>query len=138
MPDVRWLKVERARELADWELAWAGEPLDLKSSSLARRLLLPTLLADDNVAFIAAYRGHRLVAGAIANRAANVVGWSNLFVPTVRAGRFRAGCPAQGMRAFPGLPIVGYEPGEAPSQACAVRFERVGPLRVWVRQNETE
>jgi hypothetical protein len=84
MPGVRWLKVERARELADWESAWAGVPVDPKSSSLAR-VFLPTLLADDDVAFIAAYQGHRLVAGAIANRAADVVGWSNLFVPTAQA-----------------------------------------------------
>ena len=135
MPDVRWLKVERARELADWELAWAGVPVDLKSSSLAR-VFLPALLADDNVAFIAAYQGHRLVAGAIAHRAANVVGWSNLFVPTVQADRFRAECLAQVMRTFPGLSIVGYEAGEALAQACALRFETVGPLRVWVRQNK--
>jgi hypothetical protein len=96
------------------------------------------VLADDNVAFIAAYQGHRLVAGAIANRAANVVGWSNLFVPTLHADRFRAECLAQVTRAFPGLPIVGYEAGEALAQARALRLETVGPLRVWVRQNETE
>jgi hypothetical protein len=137
MPDVRWLKVERARDLADWESAWAGEPVDLKSSSLAR-VFLPTLLADDNVAFIAAYQDHRLVAGAIANRAADVVGWSNLFVPTVQADRFRGECLAQVMRAFPGLPVVGYEAGEALVQARSLGFGTVGPLRVWVRQNVTE
>jgi hypothetical protein len=137
MSDVRWLKVERVRELADWELAWAGVPVDLKSSSLAR-VFLPPLLADDNVAFIAAYQDHRLVAGAIANRAANVVGWSNLFVPTVQADRFRGECLAQVVRAFPGLPVVGYETGEALAQACTLGFGTVGPLRVWVRQNETE
>ena len=137
MPDVRWLKVERPRELADWELAWAGLPDDLKSSSLAR-VFLPALLADDNVAFIAAHQGHRLVAGAIAYRAANVVGWSNLFVPTVQGDRFRAECLAQVVRAFPGLPVVGYEAGEALAQACTLGFGTVGPLRVWVRRNDTE
>ena len=137
MPDVRWLKVERARELADWESAWAGVPVDRESSSLAR-VFLPALLADDNVAFIAAYQGHRLVAGAIANRAANVVGWSNLFVPTAQTDRFRGECLAQVMRAFPGLPVVGYEAGEALAQARTLGFGTVGPLRVWARQDETE
>ena len=137
MPDVRWLKVERARELADWELAWAGVPVDLKSPAPAR-VFLPALLADDDVAFIAAYQGPRLVAGAIAHRAANVVGWSNLFVPTVQADRFRGECLAQIVRTFPGLPVVGYEAGEALARARALGFGTVGPLRVWVRQNETE
>jgi hypothetical protein len=112
-------------------------PVDSKSSSLAR-VFPPALLADNNVAFIAAYQGHRLVAGAIAHRAANVVGWSNLFVPTVQADRFRGECLAQVVRAFPGLPVVGYEAGEALARACTLGFGTVGPLRVWVRQNDTE
>ena len=123
--------------LDDWELSWAGAPVDPKSPSLAR-VFLPALLADDNVAFIAAYQGHRLVAGAIAHRAANVVGWSNLFVPTVQADRFRGECLAQVVRAFPGLPVVGYEAGEALARACTLGFGTVGPLRVWVRQNDAE
>ena len=33
---------------------------------------------------------------------------------------------------FPGLPLVGYEEGDALRGALLTGFEAIGPLRVWI------
>ena len=121
-----------ASELADWEMAWDDEPSD-EMHSPRTRIFLPSLLADENIAVIAAYQGERIVAGAIANRTEDVVGVSNIFVPASDAGCFRTGCVAKIIDAFPGLPIVGYERSGELAAARALGFEALGPLRVWAR-----
>src|SRR5262252_2160518 len=119
-------------ELADWESAWGREFVD-KPHSTRERIFLPSLLAADNVAVIAAYQNRRIVAGAIANRTGNVVGLSNMFVPTFDEEAVRAACVARVIDAFPGLPIVAYEPRRQLALGPTLDFDVLGPLRVWVR-----
>ena len=133
VPGVAWVKVTGASELADWERAWDGELVDEPDSPRAR-IFLPSLLADDDIAVIAAYQDHRIVAGAMANRTGNVVGLTNMFVPAHDEDDFRAGCVAGVIDAFPGLPIVTYEPRRQLAQGPTLSFDVLGPLRVWVRQ----
>jgi hypothetical protein len=132
---VRWGRVSAPSALADWELAWRGAAGDDQGSEPAR-IFVPPLLADDNVAVIAAYRDDRVVAGIIANRTAAVVGMSNMFVPAGEAEGFRAGCIAAVRDCFPGLPLVGYEGGHDLAEMRALGFDAVGPLRVWVKRSE--
>jgi hypothetical protein len=131
LPGVRWVQIQEATELAAWERAWRREPANEMSSAQAR-IFLPSLLAEKNVAFIAAYRDQQLVAGAIANRTGEVVGISNVFLPAQDEVSFRAGCVATLMAIFPTLPLVGYESGHNLIGFQSLGFEPVGPLRVWL------
>jgi hypothetical protein len=128
--DVRWVRIDDAAALRDWETAWGGE-----AGAGQARLFLSALLADENVAVMAAYRHERIVAGAMVNRAAGVAGLSNVFVPAHDGARFWAGCVAAAVDAFPGLALVGYEAGRELAVAGAQGFETLGPLRVWVRDS---
>lgn len=133
---IRWAKVSSADELAAWETAWNGVPADELASPA--RIFLPTLLADEQIAFIAAYRDQRIVAGAIANRTRAVVGVSNVYAPADDTAHYWAGCVASAIAAFPGMPLVGYERGDELAVACALGFERLGPLRVWLKPSASE
>jgi hypothetical protein len=125
-----WQPVRDAAELEAWELAWSDSPVE-DPAAPHQRLFLPQLLADQNVLVLAAYRKQRIVAGAIVNRSDGVVGLSNVFVPAESTATFWAGCVAAVRNHFPGLPLVGYETGEALAQAQALGFELLQPLRVW-------
>ena len=129
--DIQWIRLQDEAELVQWESAWSG-PNDDSSTQLPR-LFLPALLADPDVAFIAAYQGNALIAGAIANRTDMVVGLSNLFTPPADHVAFWAGCVATAQATFPGLPLVGYESGADLVRAEAVGFEKLQSLRVWGR-----
>ncbi len=132
-PGIRWTLVHGESELAQWETAWSGKPAN--TSMLPQsRLFVPGLLADQNVAFIAAYQDDTIGAGAIANRTGNVVGLSNVFVLAADSDLFWAGCITTVQECFPGLPLVGYERGEELIVAQRAGFERLQNLRVWVRQ----
>ena len=131
IPDTRWARIESASALADWESAWGGD-----ASAQPAHVFLPALLAEPDVAVIAGYQGQRIVAGAIGNRAADVVGLSNLFVPANDPGRFGAGCASAMIAAFPGLPVVGYASGPELAAAIALGFQRLGPLRIWATRND--
>ena len=129
---MRWGKLESADALADWEAAWARQ-LGAPARGRWPRIFRPALLADGDVVVVAAYRDGRIVAGAIGNRGADVVGVSNVFVPPHDVEWFGAGCVTEIRDAFPGLPVVGYETGEGLARARRLGFETVGPLRVWAR-----
>jgi len=133
--DVRWQSLSRAAELNDWETAWSGEAA--VNGDAPSRIFLPSLLNDPNLSFIAAYRAQRIVAGAIANRAADAVGLSNLFVRDTDADRLRAACVAAVIDAFPRLPIVGYESGDDLESALALGFEPLCRLRIWTSANQS-
>jgi hypothetical protein len=125
---LRWTTIGEPEALRDWE-AWNGLPADHASPPLPDGFL-PTLLADPDIQFVAAYRDQQVVAGAIANRTGDVIGVSNVFAHA-DAERSWAGCLATIIAAFPGLPLVGYERGDDRVIAQALGFEAVGPLRVW-------
>jgi hypothetical protein len=129
---TRWARIDGASELAAWEAAWSRDPTN-RHSAPSPRLFLPSLVADREVAFIAAYAGPEIVAGAIANRGDGVVGVSNLFAPRDALVPFWAGCVARIHECFPGLPLVGYERAAELAAALAVGFEALHDLRVWVR-----
>jgi len=132
---IRWGNVADASELTEWERAWNAANDGVQPPPA--RIFLPALLGDEAVAFIAAYRGERIVAGAIANRTGDVAGLSNLFALSVEGAAVRAGCVAQAIRTFPGLSLVGYERGNDVVTARSLGFETLGPLRVWVRVGES-
>jgi hypothetical protein len=124
---VRWERVTGDAQLALWEQAWTGEP----ATTELPRVFLPPLLADPDVAFIAAVTPAGVCAGAIANRAAGVVGFSNFFAPAADKQAFLAGCLAFALAALPGLPLIGYEQDEDLPPMRALGFQAIGSLRVW-------
>ena len=128
---IQWAIVRDQAELARWELAWNNLPDD-SSAVPPAPIFLPSLLADTDIAFIAAYQNKAIVAGAIANCTPGVAGLSNVFVRHGDPTRFWAGCLAAVMDAFPGLPVVGYESGNDLAIARSLGFGELGPLRVWV------
>ncbi len=130
---IQWVRLQDGSKLAKWETAWNGNPAD-NSSTQQPRLFLPSLLTDPNIAFITAYQGSEIIAGAIANRTDNVVGLSNVFAPPENSVSFWASCVATAKDSFPGLPLVGYEGGSELALAEAVGFEKLQTLRVWAHQ----
>lgn len=92
------------------------------------------LLAEPSVRFLAAFTPDGLAAGAVANRTGNVVGVSNVFATLVSIDDCWAGIAGAVGAAFPGLPQVGYEHGDALQAALAGGFTSVGQLRVWLRR----
>jgi hypothetical protein len=128
---TRWTWVRGAPELAQWETAWSREPANMALTPQPR-LFVPALLANQNLAFIAAYQDEAIVAGAIANRTGDVVGLSNVFAQVGDDDLFWAGCIATIQDRFPGLPLVGYECGPELAVAQTVGFERLQDLRVWI------
>jgi hypothetical protein len=131
-PGISWTWAHGEFELAQWETAWSNEPANI-SLTHQPRLFEPALLADQNLAFIAAYQNEMIVAGAIANRTDDVVGVSNIFTPAAGNDLFWAECIATVQDRFPGLPVVGYERGADLNAAQRAGFARLQDLRVWIR-----
>ncbi|MBT2481087.1 hypothetical protein J7E94_23300 [Streptomyces sp. ISL-94] len=120
-----WSAVTTAEELEAWEAAWDGE----ESGGLFR----PALLTE-RFAFLAGRADGRIVAGAVANADAGVVGLSNLFAHD--AGDTDAawtGALAAIAARWPDLDVVGYETGDALYTALRHGFSAIGPLRIWLR-----
>lgn len=120
-----WEVITSIIELSAWELAWGGSSSEMK-------IFPPMLLADENVVILAAYREGQIVAGAIANRAAGVVGISNVFIPKEEGQTLRRSCVAEAAHCFPGLPLVGYENGEELTEMLTIGFVELGPLSIWL------
>ena len=120
---TRWAMVEDAALLARWEQAWRGDggPTGTFRSEL---------LDDPTVVVLA---GHALdgqiVAGAILNRSATVVGISNMFTGPSADW---SGCLAMANALFPSTALVGYESGDQLKLAQHHGFETAGPLRIWI------
>lgn len=132
-PDgVEWMVIREPSELAKWEAAWNG-PTGDDPATEPDRVFLPSLLEDEDVVFIGAYRDREIVAGAIANLTDEVVGLSNVFTPKDDALAYWGGCVAAIMAAFPGRPLVGYEWEEELAIAQQVGFEPLEPLRIWLK-----
>src|SRR4051794_19682125 len=64
---ARWVAVCTAEELREWESGWAESPE-------ATGFFRPALLADRTIAVFAQGEGGKVVAGAIGNRSARVIG----------------------------------------------------------------
>jgi hypothetical protein len=126
----RWEIVRNDLALAEWESAWSNAAGDTSKD----RIFLPSLLDNKEVAVVAGFRDGHIVAGAIANRSDDVVGWSNFFAPATEMFDHAVESLATIAQVFPGLPIVGYEHGYDLRNAHSLGFESIGPLRVWIFQ----
>src|SRR5262245_12577905 len=132
IPDdfIHSLRLRQHRNMTGSQLGDLGAH-PLSEEALQFRLNGAVLGAHDVVGWFAFPRCS--VAGAIANRTGDVVGLSNMFVPACDEEFFRAACVARVIDAFPGLPIVAYEPRRQLAQGPTLNFDALGPLRVWVR-----
>jgi hypothetical protein len=125
---MRWIAIETADELAEWEAAWA---VDGAPDGLFR----PALLRDPSVMVLGGYVGGSIVAGAIANRTGRaLVGLSNVFAKDQDLDRAWSGSLAHLDAALPGSAIVGYESGADLAVARRQGFQSVGALRVWLKE----
>jgi hypothetical protein len=127
---ARWEVVRNDLALAEWESAWSRSAGDTSKD----RIFL-SLLENKDVAVVAGFRDAYIVAGAIANRSDDVVGWSNFFAPEDEMLDCAAASLAKIGGIFRGLPIVGYEHGDDLRNARSLGFESIGPLRVWTFQS---
>ncbi len=142
--DAYWLCLERPQDdalpgavttldteadLAVWEKAWLGREEPLTDTPFK-----PALLKDPEIVFASIGQGGATVGGGILNRGAGVVGLSNVFAgPTSEDAVWRQ-LISLAAKAFPGLPLVGYERGSGYDAACRNGFRPTGSLRIWVRE----
>ncbi len=125
--ELRWEFVRDTKTLRRWEAEWARD-------SAPTGLFLPALLRHPDVAILAGYAGHQLIAGAILNRSTSAVGLSNVFSSADDLTEVYEGCVSAVTNYFPGLPIVGYEAGKALVAARAQGFRPIGRLVVWLKE----
>jgi hypothetical protein len=123
--DVAWQSVTTPGALELWETAW-GE----NGSPAASRVFVPALLANEAVEVLAGYRGDTIVAGCAANRSIDAVGFSNYFATDDDEG-VAADAVGEVARFGEGLPVVGFEAGDALARALRLGFRAAGALRVW-------
>jgi hypothetical protein len=128
LSDLPWQQVTSAEELLRWEEAWSHTTLPDK------RIFLPPLLHDPDIAIMAAYKEDAIVAGAIANRTTDVVGISNVFMPDQEVEWYWEGLIRRISAYYPALPLVGYERDEDLTMALQVGFTMLGPLCVWEKE----
>ncbi len=127
---VDWRKIESETDLLVWEAAWNS------GNNQPVHNFMPLLLADKNIAFFAAYKDNRIVAGGIANKTGDVVGISNIFTPEDAAQDFWASFTHVVMEAFAGYALVGYERDDELEISHNIGFQSIGPLRVWGKHIE--
>ncbi len=121
----RWEVVRDSDAFTTWERAWRGEhgpPGPLSAD----------LLDCDSVVVVGARVGDRVVAGAVLNRGAGVVGISNFFPRSRAATASWIGCVEITITLFPESILVGYGSGDTLHAARAGGFETAGALRVWL------
>jgi hypothetical protein len=97
-----WQPVRDDPGLVAWETAWGADPA-------GPRAFPPGLLARDDVVILAGRRSGAVVAGAILNAAAGVVGVSNIFATDIDPAEAFASAAEMAGRLWPGLTLVGYE-----------------------------
>jgi len=127
-----WDTISDNVSLNHWEQVWRGLP----SNALGSKppvIFRPDLLLDNRLSIIAAYEGGQIIAGAIGLLTGQVVGVSNMFMPVDDRIGYRADCIAKLREIFPGKTLVGYESADDLDEMRAVGFEKIGPLRIWVR-----
>ncbi|MFZ1991522.1 MAG: hypothetical protein WAW96_17335 [Alphaproteobacteria bacterium] len=127
-----WRRITTAEELKAWEVAWRA-----LGSPTGEPVFLPPLLQNPAVAIFAAHKGANIVAVCAANRSERAVGLSNFFTSTDGDAMALLNAALAEIAAFaPGLPIVGYERGDALENAVRAGFSVVGPLRIWLAGTE--
>lgn len=121
-PEARWVVVAGA--LNEWSAAWGDEDF-----------FRPALLDLDDVAVLAAYEDDRIVAGAVANRSASVIGLSNVFHTGGDLASAWREAAATAAAIWPGLPAVAYDAGTSLEAAREAGFSSIGRLAVWISES---
>lgn len=128
-----WIALTNPEVLQAWEQAWWGESRDLAAGQ-ALRQFPASLMESPHHRFFARWDGGRIVAGAIANRSPGVVGLSNAFRLGAPVFDEWSGLIRCASEHFPGLPLVGFERGQALQASVDAGFIPTGALRVWERR----
>jgi hypothetical protein len=115
-----WYHITSAEDLLRWEAAWkeGGSPFD-------GRQFPDAILGRSDVAIWGRESEDGFDAGAVANLSTDCVGMSNVFGSDAIPAAATL-CAEFGS----GLPVVGYERGDALVAAVSVGFETVGQLRI--------
>ncbi|WP_327111643.1 hypothetical protein OG206_02365 [Streptomyces sp. NBC_01341] len=145
--EAQWIHrpagVPAARYSHAWEVADSPAALrawaDAWDEGDGHADLFRSELLDDPATFVLAGRSPegRITAGAVASLSEKAVGISNVFASE---GGPDAAWPfvlTAVHSLFPALPLVGYEHGDALAAAVRHGFEPIGPLRIWLRGEET-
>ena len=125
-----WSALTTEAQLRGWEASWGEVP---GGSGFFR----PALLEDETIAVLAGYESDRIVAGAIANRSATVIGLSNVFDTAGDLDSAWAAGAAAAATLWGDLPTVGYDSGDALHAAHEAGFESIGELVVWINEPST-
>ena len=123
-PAPAWSVIGSADELAKWEAAW-GEPQGPPP------VFPPALLDDESVAVLARGESDGIVAGAIANRSATVIGLSNVFDAGGDLESAHRGAASAAQQRWGPMPVVGYESSAALAAARRAGFVSIGALAIW-------
>jgi hypothetical protein len=121
-----WSPVRSLAALEGWEAAWREN-----GSPAASRVFPPALLDGGGVALLAARRHDRLVGGCAVHRLPGAAGFSNFFAEDSDPGPLLAAAIAEARRCAPGVPLLGYDRGDALAAHLRLGFRSVGRLRVW-------
>ena len=134
----RAVAIPRARFAADTCATWLAtdhkrrRPRAMGSRGWPEGIIRPELLSDPTVRVLAVRDEQAVTTGAIINRTGATVGVSNVFTTAATpASAWRDLAAAVG-DLFAGVPIVGYEHGNALAAAVESGFEPIAPLRVWL------
>ena len=122
-----WSVLTTDAQLREWEASWGEVPGE---SGFFR----PALLQDETIAVVARFEGNRVVAGAIANRSATVIGLTNVFDTVGDLDSAWVASAAAAATLWGDLPIVGYDSGDALDAVHGAGFESVGELVVWISE----
>ena len=125
-----WSTLTSEAQLRSWEASWGEVPG-------GSGFFLPALLKDETIAVLAGCDGDRIVAGAIANRSANVIGLSNVFDTAGALDSAWTAGAAAAATLWGDLPIVGYDSGDELHAAHDAGFESIGELVVWINEPST-
>ncbi|MDX8478831.1 hypothetical protein RFN28_10110 [Mesorhizobium sp. VK24D] len=124
---VGWRRICDADALSAWENAWAFDnPSD-------RRVFPPAILDNPDVAFFGRVTTDGFDAGCIVNRSQEAMGLSNVFAKGNDAETVYRDAANAAFTQANGLPLVGYEHGDALQVARIAGFEPVGDLRIWLQ-----
>lgn len=91
------------------------------------------IMARADVKFISLCKDQKIVAGAVANKSAGVVGLSNIFCNAEEKRVYWKVVTRAVHTLFPDLEIVGYESGDELALALSIGFQELGNLSVWAR-----
>ncbi len=119
-----WVQITDPDGFGLWEEAWC-QPDGPKD------ILLPELLSEGAVV-LGRIKNDRVIAGGIVSASAHVTGLSNVFTGVGHESETWSALAQCARAFFPGLPLMGYERGEALTHAQRSGFQTVGALQVWI------